>query len=53
MHDKEKEELIYKITTLENTLNRIKSSLNDQMAQMKIKKIKIMGFPIRKNQKRN
>ena len=36
MHDKEKEELIYKITTLENTLNRIKSSLNDQMAQMKM-----------------
>ena len=36
MHDKEKEELLYKITTLENTMNRIKSSLNDQISKIQL-----------------
>ena len=35
MHDKEKEGLKYKITTLENTVNRLKSSLNEQLTNMK------------------
>ena len=39
MHDKEKEQLIYKITTLENTINRIKSSLNEQIANIKFTQV--------------
>ena len=39
MHDKEKEQLIYKITTLENNINRIKSSLNEQIANIKFTQV--------------
>lgn len=35
IHDKEKEELKYKITTLENTINRYKSSLNEQITNVR------------------
>ena len=39
MHDKEKEELIYKITLLENSMNRIKSSFNDQISKIKFTQV--------------
>ena len=39
MHDKEKEELIYKITNLENTINRIKSSFNEQIEKIKFTQV--------------
>lgn len=39
MHDKEKEELLYKITILENTINKIKSSFHDQMSKIKFTQI--------------
>jgi hypothetical protein len=35
IHDKEKEELKYKISTLENTINRYKSSLNEQITNVR------------------
>ena len=39
MHDKEKEELLYKITILENTINKIKSSFHDQMSKIKFTQV--------------
>ena len=39
LHEKEKEELFNKIATLQNTLNRIKSSLNDEISKIKFAQI--------------
>ena len=39
MHDQEKEELKFKITTLENTINRIKSSFNEQIEKVKFTQV--------------
>ena len=39
MHEKEKEELLYKINTLENSINRIKSSLNEEITKIKFTQI--------------
>ncbi|MCF0117675.1 MAG: hypothetical protein HUJ61_06490, partial [Bacilli bacterium] len=38
-HDKEKEQLLFKITTLENSINRIKSSFNDQINNIKFTQV--------------
>ena len=34
LHEKEKDELLNKISTLQNTINRIKSSLNDEISKI-------------------
>ena len=39
MHEKEKEELLYKINSLEKSINRIKSSLNEEIAKVKFTQI--------------
>ena len=39
MHDKEKEELLYRITILENSINNIKSSFHDQMSKIKFTQV--------------
>ena len=39
MHKKEKEDLIYRITTLENKINRIKSSFNEQIEKIKFTQV--------------